>query len=483
MKIPSSYIKKIWIIGLITFLFCNANNFAQTTIFTSQIPEIVGTDGDYELGTKFVSTHKTLIKAIKFYKADTETGIHIGKIWSDTGSLLASVEFTNETDSGWQFAVLPTPLLINENTTYIVSVNNNIAYCATHNGLANSVVNGLLSTVADGNNGVYNYTPANFPTDSYLNSNYFVDIFVVNTTVLPVAPTLVSPQNNAINQSIEPTFVWNEVEGATSYNLVVSDKADFSTIVFEKNGITNNYYSITGLTNATTYYWKVKANQFDTYSSSFSTVNKFKTFAKVTVNLASPIGGVQIYVPNPTLTWWLPNGGTGMKYDLFYSTDQTFSTFDIKENLTNNIYVLSGLNPGVVYYWKIRLKNNGNQVISYSDIESFKTYGSAVIPVISWPLGNNTVYTLKTNLYWYLNEPSFTLKYEIQLKEGDVSSLNATDVTYDNISGSGFEVTLLQGKTYSWKVRSVQGTTRSDWSEPATFKTISIPSVIKPIAS
>ncbi len=483
MKTPSSYIQKIWILGLFILLFCYANNFAQTTIFTTQIPEIVGTDGDYELGTKFVSTHKTIVKAIRFYKVNTETGIHIGKIWNNTGTLLTSVEFTNETASGWQTANLTTPFLINENTTYVVSVNNNTAYSSTHNGLATTVTNGILSTIADGNNGVYNFTPANFPTESFLNSNYFVDVNVINTAVQPVAPTLFSPSNNATSVSIEPTVIWNEVEGATSYDLIVSDKADFSTTIFTKTGITTNYCSFTGLTNAATYYWKVKANQFDTYSSSFSTAFKFTTFAKVTVNLSSPIGGTQIYVPNPTLTWWLPTGGTGMKYDLFYSTDQTFATYDIKENLSNNIYVLSGLNPGVIYYWKIRLKNFNNQVISYSDIESFKTYGTSVVPVISWPLGNNTVYTLKTNLYWYLNEPSFNLKYEIQLKEGDISSLNATDVTYANISGSGFEVTLLQGKTYSWKVRSVQGTTRSDWSEPATFKMISIPSIVKPIAS
>lgn len=483
MKIPSSYIRKIWILGLITLLLSYANNFAQITIFTTQIPEIVGTDGDYELGTKFVSTHKTIIKTIRFYKVDSETGIHIGKIWSSSGTLLTSVEFKNETASGWQSATLATPLVIEGNTTYVVSVNINTAYSSTHDALTTSVTNGILTTVADGNNGVYNFTPAYFPTESYLNSNYFVDVNVVNTAVQPAPPTLISPANNATSVSIEPTVVWNEVEGATSYDLIVSDKSDFSTTIFEKTGITTNYYSFVGLTNAKAYYWKVKANQFNTYSSNYSVAFKFTTFAKVTVNLSYPIGGTQIYIPNPTLTWWLPTGGIGMKYDLIYSTDQSFTSNIVKENLTTNIYTLSGLNSGVLYYWKIRLKNSSNQVISYSDVENFKTYGTPVVPVISWPTGNNTVYTLKSNLYWYLNAPSFGLKYEIQLKEGDTTALNSTDVTYSDIFGSPFEVTLLQGKTYSWKVRSLQGTTPSAWSKAATFKTIAIPSVIKPIAS
>ncbi len=35
---------------------------------------------------------------------------------------LRNVTFTNETDSGWQVMVLPTPVAISANTTYIVSI-------------------------------------------------------------------------------------------------------------------------------------------------------------------------------------------------------------------------------------------------------------------------------------------------------------------------------------------------------------------------
>ncbi|MBR8841185.1 MAG: DUF4082 domain-containing protein, partial [Stigonema ocellatum SAG 48.90 = DSM 106950] len=99
-------------------------------------------------------------------------------IWSSTGSVLASVSFANETASGWQQQALATPLNIVANTTYVVSVNVNSYFAITNNALGSPIVNGDLSTVADGNNGVYG-SPSTFPTNSYQNSNYFRDVVFV----------------------------------------------------------------------------------------------------------------------------------------------------------------------------------------------------------------------------------------------------------------------------------------------------------------
>ena len=96
-------------------------------------------------------------------------------MWSASGTLLATVAFGNETGSGWQTANLANPLPIAANTTYVCSVNSNTAYGATNQGLAASVSNPPLSTVADGDNGLFG-SPGAFPTNSYQNSNYFRDL-------------------------------------------------------------------------------------------------------------------------------------------------------------------------------------------------------------------------------------------------------------------------------------------------------------------
>jgi Domain of unknown function (DUF4347)/Domain of unknown function (DUF4082) len=221
------------------------------SIFTTQTPDNpnqsdgAGADGDYELGIEFVSAKAGNIDAIRYYKAPSETGSHTGNIWSSTGTLLGSVAFTNETASGWQQQVLTTPLNIAANTTYVVSVNANSYFAVSGSAIATTITNGDLSAVADGSNGVYNSTPAAFPTASN-NSNYFRDVVFTPTVVTPlinqlgtIATTGTTNQNQvltanvtdadglngvAINykwqQSTNGTD-WTDIAGATSKNLTL----------------------------------------------------------------------------------------------------------------------------------------------------------------------------------------------------------------------------------------------------------------------
>ncbi|MBR8841028.1 MAG: DUF4082 domain-containing protein, partial [Stigonema ocellatum SAG 48.90 = DSM 106950] len=176
-------------------LIAQAQTTSQT-IFANQTPNNPNiTDGvAYELGLKFQSAKAGQITAIRYWKSASETGSHVGRIWSSTGSILATVNFTNETASGWQQQTLSTPLNIVANTTYVVSVNTNSYFAQDSNVLATSVVNGDLSTVADGKNGVYG-NASTFPTSSYQNSNYFRDIvFVAQTTTPPTSETIFTNQ-------------------------------------------------------------------------------------------------------------------------------------------------------------------------------------------------------------------------------------------------------------------------------------------------
>ena len=165
-----------------------AGTVTTETLFTTQAPTATGlTDGptvNYELGTLIESDIAGQITAIRFWKDSHESGTHTGHVWSASGTLLATVTFTNETASGWQVQSLTTPLAIAANTTYVVSVNTgNTYYVASASGLASKVTNLDLSSVV-GNDGVYG-TPGAFPTGSYANTNYFRDV-----TFLPgSAPT------------------------------------------------------------------------------------------------------------------------------------------------------------------------------------------------------------------------------------------------------------------------------------------------------
>ncbi|MBD2772090.1 DUF4082 domain-containing protein [Iningainema tapete] len=188
-------------------LIAQAQPPANQTIFTTQTPSVPNdTDGvPYELGLKFQSTRAGQITAIRYWKAVSETGSHVGRIWSSTGTILASINFTSETASGWQQQALTTPLNIQANTTYVVTVNTNGFFAVTYNGaLTNSVVNGDLRTVADNNNGVYG-NPGTLPTNSYQNANYFRDIVFVASNTTP-------PRSNAITLE-------NQKPGTTNWRI------------------------------------------------------------------------------------------------------------------------------------------------------------------------------------------------------------------------------------------------------------------------
>jgi hypothetical protein len=232
----------------------NPISLPANTLFTTQTPaqnnetDGSGSAGDYELGMEFRSAKAGQIKSIRYYKAPSETGTHVGRIWSSTGTLLASVTFANETASGWQQQALTTPLTIQANTTYVVSVNANSYYVATNNGLATTITNGDLSAIADGSNGVYNPTPSSFPTQSFQNSNYFRDIVFTASTPNPnnnpgtvtVAGQSTEDQTLTANvsdadglngvtinyqwqQSSDNGTTWNNIVGATSQTLTLGD--------------------------------------------------------------------------------------------------------------------------------------------------------------------------------------------------------------------------------------------------------------------
>ncbi|MBO3463431.1 DUF4082 domain-containing protein [Aetokthonos hydrillicola CCALA 1050] len=95
----------------------------------------------------------------------------------------------------WQQQALSTPLSIQANTTYVVTVNANLYFASTsNNALATSIVNADLKTVADGNNGVFGAL-GSFPTNSFQNSNYFRDIvFVPSSTTTPTNPIVIENQ-------------------------------------------------------------------------------------------------------------------------------------------------------------------------------------------------------------------------------------------------------------------------------------------------
>lgn len=138
--------------------------------------------GAVELGLRFRSQINGSITGIRFYKGPSNPGPHAGHLWTSGGVLLGSVAFASETPSGWQTQLLPAPVPIDSNTTYVVSYHAPSGGYAVDFGYFDSfaVDNYPLRALADqedGRNGVYSYGPSGtFPLSTFLSANYWVDV-------------------------------------------------------------------------------------------------------------------------------------------------------------------------------------------------------------------------------------------------------------------------------------------------------------------
>lgn len=179
---------------------------------SSAVPGTVdaGADSSVELGVKFKADVNGTITGIRFYKSSANTGTHIGNLWSNSGTLLASTSFSGETASGWQQVNFSTPVTITAGTVYVASYHVNTGhysvdqnYFATA-GTDNAPLHALQNGVS-GLNGVFGYGSTSiFPTNGFNASNYWVDVvFSPSAALRSIA---VTPANATISAGSTQQF-------------------------------------------------------------------------------------------------------------------------------------------------------------------------------------------------------------------------------------------------------------------------------------
>jgi hypothetical protein len=145
-----------------------------------------------EVGMQFTSNVSGYVTGVRFFKASTNKGTHVGNLWTSTGTNLARVTFTNETASGWQVAYFPSPVAITANTTYVISYHAPQGHNAADNGSFTTAVSQLpIQALADGQdtpNGVYEYGASAFPTAGATATNYWVDVILNTVAAVGTAP-------------------------------------------------------------------------------------------------------------------------------------------------------------------------------------------------------------------------------------------------------------------------------------------------------
>lgn len=166
---------------------------ATVSILNHRVMPAIPVDSDtagVELGVRFTSTRPGTITAIEFYRNSAQKAAYTGSVWSASGRRLATARFLTKTVAGWQSARLREPVRVSAGQTLVASYYTpDGSYAATNSAFSRDLKrNGFTVPV---NGGVYRYGAASgFPTQSWMGSNYFVDIaFQPGPVSGPASPT------------------------------------------------------------------------------------------------------------------------------------------------------------------------------------------------------------------------------------------------------------------------------------------------------
>ncbi len=238
-----------------TFTTSASTNNCPCTIWPSTaVPDRTDSDtSSVELGVRFRANTNGFVTGIRYYKPAVSTGVHVGSLWSSSGTRLGNVTFTNETASGWQQATFAAPIPVTANTTYVASYFTPSRYAASANYFATATTRGPLTALADGTdggNGLYRYTgtAGAFPNSTYDRENYWVDVVFAETAQDNLAPTVTTrtpaPGATGVPANARPAATFSEAVTPGSISMVLRNTAT-SQVVPSTTGYDAGTYTAT----------------------------------------------------------------------------------------------------------------------------------------------------------------------------------------------------------------------------------------------
>jgi hypothetical protein len=291
---------------------------------------------------------------------------------------------------------------------------------------------------------------------------------------------LASPSNGATGIDLSPTLSWNEVVGATSYTVQVSESADMSSPVVDQSGVAATSLSVGPLDASTIYHWRVRANNAD--ADLWSVVWSFVTGtgAPGPVTLVSPADDATGVALEPTFTWEDLASADSYRFDL--STTDTFASFVASQSGIVDTSFDPGveLDPETEYFWRVRA-TNGQGDGPFSSVFSFTTTVEAPgAPTLTAPANGALAVSITPTFVWDAvtkglakTADGSTAATSYDLEVATDGNFNAIAVSESDLSGTSYdEATLSNGVQYFWHVRGVNEAGNGPWSATFNFTTI-----------
>jgi hypothetical protein len=290
----------------------------------------------------------------------------------------------------------------------------------------------------------------------------------------PIAPTLVSPENESTDLLNSILFSWNELSNADTYSIQVASSPGFYeyTMVFEESDISDIEIQIDNLLYSTTMYWRVNAtNEHGT--GSWSSTWSFTTMEgpPAIPALLYPENGATEIPPSTSLAWSLPDNTDGFNLQVSLLSDFSTLVIDSTYSLTSwndpHYCYISNLSANTTYYWRVSSWNEHGSS-SWSEEWSFTTINAPDPPELISPANGSVDMPTSLTLYW--NSASLASYYDVQVAlDEDFETLLVDMINWVNTEYTLYS--LEEKTTYYWRIRSINQWFNSEWSDVWWFKT------------
>ncbi len=293
-----------------------------------------------------------------------------------------------------------------------------------------------------------------------------------------VKPTGLSPIKTDTLLSLTPEFSWDEVPGAISYTIQVTEYPNLILPVVNATVTGTTFTPIIDLPRRVDLWWRVRANG-DNGPSAWSEVMKITSANPPSVpNLVAPGSNALLTNLTPVLEWSdsiiLPGGAAFDYYLLQVAKDLQFTDM-VEQQIPGRLNSYFGGNvlvPNTRYYWRVRAFNIKGEFSSWSKVRYFRE--AMLAPILSAPVNDAVELSLRPSFDW--EDTNGAASYTIQVSKFSTMKypiLNKTTL------GSFYDPTanLPKNTKLYWRVKANGPNGPSLWSEKRSF-TITLPTIL-----
>ncbi len=184
------------------------------SLFTAEVPAFYNADSRYELGTQFKILNDGVITKARMYSSVYESGVHVVRIWKKTSTsnelVFGPIDWNITSGvTGWQEYTLNTPVNVQKNSTYVISISNSTDKIYAQSVNFSPVVN---NSSLEYQGGFYSVNLGQIPLSQWGGSSYFRDVVfqvtVPDTVVVPpIDTTIVPPVDTTVIPPVDTTVI------------------------------------------------------------------------------------------------------------------------------------------------------------------------------------------------------------------------------------------------------------------------------------